>query len=135
MFEGIITIFNYDRKTDKYYPTVLENIEIQKLVSARLIKTGTDDADTVNIHIPYSERYRKPMEWQSSDNKADIFTFNAKNKKDFIYCGKWEDCKVIADSDYEGDFYAYMSSNFDDVYMISTVAEYNTIPHWEVGVR
>lgn len=135
MFDGVITIFNYDKKADKFYATVLDNVEIQELSAAGLIKTGSADADTVNIHIPYSEKYRKPLVWQTSDDKTGFFTFNAKNKKDFIYCGKWEDSKVISDDDYKGDFYAYMSGNFDNVYMISTVAAYNTIPHWEVGVK
>lgn len=135
MFDGVITIFNYDRKTEGYYATVLEDVEIQELSAANLIKTGPSDADTINIHIPYSEKYRKPLEWMSSDDKTEIFTFNAKNKKDFIYCGKWEDGKVISDTDYKDDFYAYMSGNYDDVYMIRTVAAYKTIPHWEVGVK
>ena len=139
MFDGKITVFNYDRKTDSYYATILEDVEIQELSAANLIKTGPVDADTVNIHIPYSDlllqKYRKPLEWLSSEDKINLFTFNAKNKKDFIYCGKWEDKKIITDDDYSDDFYSYMSSNYDDVYMISNVAAYKTIPHWEVGVK
>lgn len=133
MFGENITIFNYDENTDSYYPTVMEGVEVQNTLTVEQTQTGAKETNKVTIHIPYREDYLKPNAWKKAEDKENFFTFNAKNRKDCVYCGAWESKESVEDEKYTNGFYEYLCKNYDDVYLISTVSEYKTIPHWEVG--
>lgn len=136
MFTDTVTVFNYyeDKKKgiSMWYPTVLDGVELQITKGINISKSGNDTADTANLHIKINadirKAYKKPKEYKAMENKQEYFTLKP---DDFFMAGKYEDSPV--NDDYPGGFFEYMKGRYDDVYNITTVDVFKTIPHFEVG--
>lgn len=149
MYNDTITLFNrYPNRTtgDKWYPTVIQGVDLN-MDRAALIKTmGIDSSDTVSLHIKYSrdtenniligdKKYVLPKEYMtvSIDEISDYITFKSGKEFDFFFVGEWADSEPILDDDYRNGFYDHMNSEYDNVFAISTASgAYDLIPHFEI---
>ena len=141
MYTDVITLFNRVSgsrgEPDTWLPTVINGVNINIDRAVLLSKYGPDCKDKAVLNIRYrseggrvmvaGKRWAKPMEW---DQSADSLTFYP--VKDFFWAGEWIDGEV-SDADYgmEG-FYGYMNRTKDNVFLISSFAQYRAIPHFEV---
>ena len=67
------------------------------------------------------------------DTPAACITFAP--EVDFIYEGVWPDLTPIDDSVYESGLYHELNDTYDGVYLISSAAFYDLLPHFEIGGR
>lgn len=148
MYNDTITIFNFceDKKCEiaGWYPTVLNNVEVQISKGYNISKSGNENANTLYVSIPLISsnndlfadgvKYIKPKAYKALSVKSDVFTI-AEN--DFVavgdYSGTFE--SYINDESYPGGLMQHMKSNYDDVYEVKTVDVFKTIRHIEVGGR
>ena len=140
MFDDVITLFiKYEDKKNKlcqWHSKVIANVELQKNNAIAVSKDGNKSNDTVKLHIPCKDavigeyEYLKPKEWYKAADKADKITLK---EGDFFVDGEVSDLDIYEDSQYQNGLFSYMKTNFDDVYVISSVDIYKTIPHFEVG--
>ena len=139
MFKDTVTLFNFYEDKDtgqcRWYPKVLNGVELQTAKGIVAGTKGEETADKASLHIPYSGEkvcgydYQKPLAWRQREDKLGILTI-AEN--DFFAEGTF-DVGIVDESDYPEGFYEYMRNRYDDVYNITSVNRYDTIPHFEVG--
>lgn len=137
MFIDTVTVFNYyeDKKkgVSMWYPTVLDGVELQIAKGINISKSGNDAADSANLHIKINEdirrAYKKPKEYKALEDKQGYFTLKP---DDFFVAGEYGTASVN-DEDYPNGYFEYMKGCCDDVYNITTVDVFKTIPHFEVG--
>lgn len=137
MFIDTVTIFNYyeDKKQGiaMWYPTVLDGVELQVTKGINISKSGNDKADSASLHIKINpdirQIYKRPMEYKALEDKQGYFTLKP---DDFFLSGSYDNAP-INEEDYPNGFFEYMKANYDDVYNITTVDVFKTIPHFEVG--
>lgn len=143
MYQDTITLFN--RKTgdrgqpDTWYPTVIQGVNLNIDRAAILAKYGAESQDNAMLSIRYEngpadpevagKPWMPPKEW---DKTIDSITFTSGNNFDFFWKGEWTG-EIVNDSDYgtEG-FYNYMNRSHDYVFVVSSVAMYSVIPHFEI---
>lgn len=149
MYADTITLFNrYEsRLGDTWYPTVLHGVDLNVDRASIIAKYGEGSADNAILHIKYSvadgvktvggKKYLPPKEWdkQTNDLLPDSLTFTSGQAFDFFYAGEWPSADPISDDSYLDGFYDYMSSRYDYVYAITSVAEYSVIPHFEIMAK
>lgn len=139
-----ITIFNYHKLSDKWYPTLIHGVDFGNVSSSKNSTRGTDDESSVVFIIKCNQcrqvithsgakRYIGAKEYARCSNPHGYFTFDT--EKDFVYRGIWNGEMVINEDDYECGFYSYMNSEFDDVYKITSSEFYSLLPHFEVSGR
>lgn len=137
MFTDTVTVFNYYEDKKKgisvWYPTVLDGVELQIAKGINISKSGNDAADSANLHIKINadirKAYKKPKEYKALEDKQGYFTLKP---DDFFIAGEYG-VTPIHEEDYPNGFFEYMKGNYDDVYNITTVDVFKTIPHFEVG--
>lgn len=131
MFNDIITVFNHVE--DIWYPTVLVNVELQAANGQSKSKDGNFSTDTallmINIDEEVENRYLKPKEYEKTEDKVGRFTLR---EDDFFIEGEYI-ADIVDDTAYERGFFEYMKANYDDVFSISEVKRFSTVPHFEVG--
>ena len=141
MYTDVITLFNRipgaHGGPDTWMPTAIRGVSINIDRAAILAKYGAQCQDKAVVNIRYEmqggqiivagKRFQTAKEWSQT---ADTLTFTP--AKDFFWAGEW-DGGVVSDADYgtEG-FYGYMNRTKDNVFLISSVARYSAIPHFEV---
>lgn len=141
MYTDVITLFNRipgaHGGPDTWMPTVIRGVSINIDRAAILAKYGAQCQDKAVVNIRYemqggqiivaSKRFQPTKEWSQT---ADTLTLTP--VKDFVWAGEW-DGGVVSDADYgtEG-FYGHMNRTKDNVFLISSVARYSAIPHFEV---
>lgn len=144
MYTDTVTLFNRvpggRGEPDTWIPTVIKCVNLTIDRAVILSKYGPDCKDKAVLNIRYTtesgcatvagKRWAKPMEWNRS---ADALTLYP--GKDFFWAGEWLD-GAVSDADYgtEG-FYGYMNRTRDNVFLISSFAQYRVIPHFEVMGR
>ena len=150
MYNDTVTLFNRYARRDGgvWYPTVLHGVDLNVDKAAILAKYGPESNDTARLHVKYrtengsvyvgEKLWLPPKEWdrQTNDVMADSLTFSSDGVDfDFIWVGEWTD-GIVNEADYGIDgFYNYMNSHHDFVFMISSVARYSVIPHFEILLR
>lgn len=144
MYQNTITIFNYHKATELWYPSVISGVDLIASKANNTTKEGLNNGDVVDIiihctpdkQITTSEgvkSYTGAKEYAKCDNPASHITFTP--EKDFIYEGVWPDTSAISGDDYESGLYHELNENFDGVYLINSVAYYGLLPHFEIGGR
>lgn len=143
MYQDTITLFNRkpgDRgQPDTWYPTVIRNVNLNIDRAAILAKYGAESQDNAMLSIRYSKKdgeiqiagkpWMPPKEW---DRTEDSLTFTGGTNFDFFWKGEWTG-GIINDSDYGDEgFYNYMNREHDYVFVVSSVAMYSVIPHFEI---
>lgn len=147
MYEKTITVFNRLRRngTDTWYPTVLHGVDLNVDASAIRRAYGADTNDRAKLHIKYSpgiivggKQYVLPMNWT-----GDGITFHDGELFDFFWAGEWTGVSRVVngvttvqwnvnDEDYTSGFFDYMKKHYDMVFVITSVARYDCIPHFEI---
>ncbi len=144
---GTITVFNrYDAAANevRYYATIIHGATLQVDKAAAVSTSGLKDADSMWCSIPYENHteyctvnghlHLSPKEWaaQIGDAMEQSVTFD--EGRDILLDGEWIGSKVINDADYpRAGFLQYLRDRFDGVYLITSVARYDLIPHFELG--
>lgn len=132
-----------------WYPTIIRNVDLNIDRAAIIAKFGADAKDAARLHIRYEmkdgekiiaeKRYLLPKEWenQTNDLLETSLTFTDGQNFDFFYVGEWKNKLPVMDEDYDSSlgFYSYMNKNHDQVFAISSVAEYSLIPHFEIMAK
>ena len=124
--------YNADTEEEKYYPTLLEGVDLVETKGANVSKSGMDSADAVKLYIDFAnlaKQYLLPKAWDAlpEEEKQNYITFHP--TEDFFVKGDHTDVELPEESAYE-----WMHENFDDVYKVTTVDKYEDIlPHFEVG--
>lgn len=134
MFNDVITLYN-QYKSDgviTWYGHVIKGVECQPTSAVKLSNKGELTDDKVSLHIPekvLEDKYLKPKEWKRSNEKEQMLTLA---EDDFFVVGELEE-GIINDSDYDDGLFEHIKSEYDNVYNITSVSRYKTIPHFEVG--
>ena len=131
-----VTLFNRsvnpETGGERYYPTLLEGVDLVETKGANVSKSGMDSADAVKLYIDFTnlaKPYLSPKAWDvlPEEEKRNYITFHS--TEDFFVKGDHTDVDLPEESAYE-----WMHENFDDVYKVTTVDKYEDIlPHFEVG--
>lgn len=131
----IVTIFNRffnpETEEEKYYPTVLDSVDIVETRGANITNSGMNSADAVKLYVDFdnlTKPYIAPKEWDAlpEDIKTDYITFHP--DEDFFVRGDHTN-ELQSERVYE-----WFRDNVDSVYKISTVDKYeDVLPHFEVG--
>lgn len=149
MYGKTVTIFNlYESPITneaKWYPHVIEHVDLIEDRGAILKKYGPDSKDNAVLHIRclvdggesrITDKngtvllYRTPREWseQVNDELPLSITFGS---GDFFATGDYGS-DVIPDADYPAGLYQHLNSARDGVYKITSVGMYTLIPHFEI---
>ena len=80
----------------------------------------------------YGKPYLNPKEWerQVNDELPKSITFSQGNDFDFFMLGDYGSEEMIKDD--KGTFFRDIQQEYDNVYAITSVAEYTVIPHFEI---
>lgn len=151
MYNDTVTVFNLYRSQQlgiaTWYPHVLTGCYFNADKAANIAKTGLENADSAQLHIPYNVQngkiiicgkdskelqYLLPKEWDTQTNDMYENTVTFTEGEDFFMIGEYLETPVD-DSAYRGGLFSYLNSNFDQVYKISSVGKYDVIPHFEIG--
>ena len=141
MYKDTVTIFNRYRfpTGDVWYPTVLHGVDLNIDHAAITAKYGENSRDNAKLHIKVDggtvggKTYVQPKEYQALLSTNGYITFAAGEEFDFFFAGEW--AGAVRDADYLDGFYNYMNTRFDNVFAISSVAQYIVIPHFEIMGR
>ncbi len=133
-YNDTVTLFNRfldpDTGEERYYPTLLKQVNLVEKDSAAISKNGvtTSDSATLYFYEDYSDKqYVSPKCWEALSDKEKYLTF--KPTEDFFVRGDQTDVVFPASNMYE-----WMRDNFDSVYKITRIDKYEDIlPHFEVG--
>lgn len=135
-YNDTVTLFNrfYDPDTDetRYYPTLLENVNLVETKGANVTKSGLDSADAAKLFIDLDElskKYMDPKAWDAlpETEKPNYITFHPTD--DFFIKGDQTSLELPGSCVYE-----WAHDSMDSVYKVTTVDKYEDImPHFEVG--
>lgn len=135
-YNDTVTLFNrfYDSDTDeqKYYPTLLENVNLVETKGANVTKSGMDSADAAKLFIDLgglTKKYMEPKAWDAlpETEKPNYITFHPTD--DFFIKGDQTSLELPGSRVYE-----WAHDSMDSVYKVTTVDKYEDImPHFEVG--
>lgn len=135
-YNDIVTLFNYfcdpDTGEEKYYPTLLECVNLVETKGANVSKSGMDSADAVKLFVDLGKipkPYIEPKAWDAlpDDEKSNYITFHPTD--DFFIKGDHTDLELP-----ESEAYGWVHDKLDSVYKVTTVDRYEDImPHFEVG--
>lgn len=147
MYDKTVTLFNRksDRSGSTWYPTVLQNVDLNLDKASILAKYGAKSQDSASLHVRCKnvdgnkmvgeKLWMSPKEWknQTDDTLRNTLTFAGGNDFDFFWVGEWEETEPVNDADYADGFYNYMNGKYDFVFAVSSVGgPYSLIPHFEI---
>lgn len=124
--------FNAETEEEKYYPTLLENVDLAETKGANVSKSGMDSADAATLFVDLDNMekpYLDPKAWAAltDEEKCNYITFNP--SEDFFVKGSCTGATLP-----ESGAYEWMRDNFDAVYKVTHIDRYEDImPHLEVG--
>lgn len=146
MYNSTITVFNHyqSKSADIWYPTILRGVDLNIDRAAIVAKYGAESKDNAKLHIKYrladgvkyigNKPYLLPKDWEQlpNDELSKYITFASGNNFTFFMQGEFGDGTPINDADYTDGLYGYLEKRYDNVFAVSSVAEYSLIPHFEV---
>lgn len=146
MYLDTVTLFNFYSSSlgDMWYPTIIHNANLMIDKASIAAKYGAESKDNAILNIHYQtvdgqimvadKPYFPPKEWerQTNDKLPETITFSDGDDSDFFMLGDYGSTEPILDDDYKNGFYEYMEKNYDYVFSITAVAQYSTIPHFEI---
>ena len=144
MYHNTITLFNFHKQTGKWYPSVISGVDLVSHKASTNTREGVNNNDVVDVIIRCTKdrvvstssgvkSYTGVKAYARCDTPAAYITFAP--EVDFIYEGVWADLDPIDDSDYESGLYHELNNEYDGVYLISSAAFYDLLPHFEIGGR
>lgn len=138
MYDSIITVFNFHEKTETWRTTVFEGVSLYEVSAETATRdSGKTNSDTVDLIIPTQAdvicRYTGSKAYANMDDPQGFFTFKAES--DFFVVGNHFSLEPISDDDYDEGLYHHLNNTQDGVYMITSVAFFGLLPHFEIGGR
>lgn len=144
MYHDTITVFNYHKASDRWYPSVISNVDLLVTKARSATTAGGNNADAVDIIVHCTadkavstsegvKSYTSPKEYARCENPSERITFAP--ECDFLYTGVWNGTESLLDDDHDESLYHVMNDEYDGVYMISSVGFYGLLPHFEIGGR
>lgn len=144
MYHNTITLFNYHKATGKWYPSVISGVDLIGNKASTATKEGVNNGDAVDIIIHCTKdriittsegakSYTGAKAYAQCNTPAACITFAP--EQDFIYEGEWPDLSAITDDEYESGLYHAMNDTYDGVYLVSSAAYFDLLPHFEIGGR
>lgn len=144
MYHNTITLFNYHKATGKWYPSVISDVDLIVNKASKVAIDGVNNSDTVDIIIHCTKdrvittsegakSYTGVKDYAKSNSPNTHITFAP--EQDFIYEGEWPDLSAITDDEYESGLYHAMNDTYDGVYLVSSAAYFDLLPHFEIGGR
>ena len=124
--------FNAETEEEKYFPTLLENVNLVETKGANISKSGMESADASTLFVSLenmAKPYIEPKAWAElpEEEKANYITFAPTD--DFYVSGDKTSISLP-----ESNVYEYMLDNFDSVYKVTHIDKYTDVmPHLEVG--
>lgn len=145
MYKDTVTLFN--RYVDSmgntmWFPHVLTNVNFNADKSVIVSKYGEESKDNAVLNIKYHLRgltkmvngkpYLNPKDWERkvNDELSNFITFAQGNEFDFFMLGDYGSEEIIKDD--KGTFFRDIQQEYDNVYAITSVAEYTVIQHFEI---
>lgn len=142
MYKDTVTIFNRKKGSegDTWYPVILHGVNLNKDKGEIFRRYGASATDNAILNARYEQSgntilidgktWKSPKEWAKLTSPAGYVTFAA---GDFFWDGEWSGTTPLYDGTYgDQSFYDYMLSNYDDVFMVTSVGYFSVIPHMEV---
>lgn len=124
--------FNPETEVEKWYPTVLPNVNLVITRGVAIKKAGTADADTAKLFVDMKrlpKPYLESVAWSqlSDEKKEKHITFTS--AEDFFVEGDTTGIKVT-----ESGFFELMKQTRDNVYKVTSADRYpDILPHFEIG--
>lgn len=137
MFNDTVTIFTLHAGRI-WHPAVIKGCHLIVTKSARKTQAGVDGGDTMQLHIPTREiaaagfEVIKPKQYDALSDPSGKLAFH--DATDFFIEGEF-DIGQVYDENYAAGFYDYMNRTHEEVYMITSSAEFRFLPHWELSGR
>lgn len=139
MYQDTITLFNRKpgKNGDIWYPTVIKNVNLNIDRASILAKYGQESQDSAILFVkiePGDKVAGKPwMPPKAWDGTEDALTFGTNG--DFFWKGEWTG-GIVSDTEYSTEgFYGHMNRTHDYVFVVSSVAKYSAIQHFEIMGR
>lgn len=134
LYNNIITIFNYDYLEEKFYPTLIKNVECQYYFGIDRLPEYNSSRDRCLSIIKYqiidgfkvsdNKIFLIKDEWATKQDKANYFTFQT--DKDFFAIGDYSD---IQTDSYE----EFKNSHTHKAFLINEYRDFESVlQHWEV---
>lgn len=150
MYDDVVTLFNFHAKSGAWYTTVFHTHLLEVRVGTATRDSGITSSDTVELILhTFGEKkaptvrggdstkttvqYVSPKDYAKLDNPSGFFTL--KPEADFFVLGSCPSETPIPDDEHDEGLYHAMNDTQDGVYMITSVAFYGLIPHFEIGGR
>ena len=141
MFDHTITLFNYHAKTNKWYTTKFDGVDLLAASAKSATLQGETNGSSVDLLINVTadkssadgKKYVGPKAYATVDDPADYFTFIPET--DFFMEGDFSTPEPISEDDYESGYYHEMNNAHDGVHMVVSAAFFSLIPHFEIGGR
>ena len=139
MYRDTVTLFCRRSSGNKTYwiPYILHNVDFNA-DKARILNTyGENSQDRALLHLALRGRkcnglkYVFPKEYSGA---VDEFTLKSGKDFDFFVLGEYS-FSTVDDDDYKDGFFNYIKKTLDNVFMITSAAEFSIIPHIEVTAR
>ena len=131
------------KKGNTWYPRVFHDTQVSKDRGYIQRVYGETANEAVAVHIKRinglaENRYTvyEPKAWNALQDVTGAVSFK---DGDILWLGNWEmvddQLRPINDDTYPKGLYAYLRGAYDCTYTISNVADFTTIPHWEIAGR
>lgn len=135
-YNNTVTLYNryFDPETEveKWYPTVLPNVNLVITRGANVTKAGTAEADAAKLFVDMKrlpKPYLDPVAWSQlpDEEKTEHITFNS--AEDFFAEGDTTGIEVT-----ESGFFELVKQTRDNVFKVTNADRYTDIlPHFEIG--
>lgn len=148
MYSDTVTIFNRKTAADgtvRWYPTVLEGVDLNTDRAAIAARYGYESRDKAALHVRWArsqdgpmvggKRWLAPEDWRREDDPAGAVTFAAGEAFDFFLEGTWDREGPVDDADFRGGLYACLLRERDGVFAVTSAAMFSVIPHFEITGR
>lgn len=130
-YNKTVTIYNKIEEDYReiYYPTVLNGVRLLIGKAASFGEKGVEGSDNALLSIKNNSDLEKPYlpekKWKKEAQREEFFTLK---EGDFFVEGNTEE----EDTNIE-NFFEHMKADYDNVFQITKVQQYELIPHFEVG--
>lgn len=164
LYRQTITLFNRipgkDGEPTQWIPTVIDGVHLIVTKSSSWNGHGGSTSDDVKLNIRYKQsgsnalvscrasaedeavcfkKWCEPKAWRklSDPQEAITFSFGENDDFDFFIEGVFDDFDgPISDQNFERrGFYNYMNTEYDNVFVITSVSKHDLIPHFEITAR
>lgn len=144
LYGNTITLWNYHELSGKWYPSVIDGVDLGVSHSSTATREGGSNANTVIVLIRTGsgkelrttmgmKRYLTPKEYAKCDDPEGCYTFAP--ELDFFCEDEWDDLTPCAEDEEEEGLYQSMNDFYDGVHLIQSAEFFGLLPHFEIGGR